>query len=197
MKRNFKFFIIVLVGLFCLLSCSGKQTKTKFADIDFNIDQSLLSTKVVFDQIGISIQLPKGWESIEPEMLEVIKKNTFSAQDSEAVISIPVEVFMNKVNKASCFISSLQSTKSGDIRAEYLDRFKADHPDLDFNEGTFSHHGLDFYQLIFKQTDLIMIKLIIETNDNDFMIDYAVPAQYYEAELRSIESSIGSIQKTK
>ena len=50
------------------------------------------------------------------------------------------------------------------------------------------------YQLMVVSSNFVLIKLICDAPENPvFEVDYVVPRGVYEMELRSIESSIGSI----
>jgi hypothetical protein len=128
-----------------------------------------------------------------------IKENTQIMRDSSNIIIEPVNVFLDNERSFTCFLSIIDNELSDDsIINKYIAEFKLKNQDLKINEGLFAHNDLDFHQLSFSKDDIVTIKLIAENSMNKtFMIDYILPLKFYEEELRSIESSIGTIKSFK
>ncbi|MDA3813107.1 MAG: hypothetical protein PF570_02520 [Candidatus Cloacimonetes bacterium] len=191
--------MLVLFVVVMILGCTKEQATAEFADVTFSVDQSLLSEEYICSDIGISFYPPTGWERISSGLMTAITEKLKASQDTTGVTILPLDVFMDKEKSATCFISIFISEFPADeTRKNYLNEIRIKNQDLSINEGTFAHNELDFYQLTFTKDDLITVKLIAANNEQKvFMIDYAVPSKYYEEELRTIESSIGTIKKTK
>ena len=82
------------------------------------------------------------------------------------------------------------------IRDAYLTELFAGDIQGSVTEGSYLHNGFNIRQLIHVQDDQVTIKLIcISDDEHNFMLDYIVPAQFYEQNIRAIESSIGTINK--
>lgn len=192
-------FIIVLFIVVMILGCAKEQATTKFAEIIFNVDQSLLAEEYICSDAGISFHPPKNWEQISSELLNSVKDNLVTSKDTSNIKIIPLNIFMNMKKSFTCFLSTFESELiADDLQENYLDEFRMINQDLSLNEGSFAHNGLDFHQFIFTKDEIITIKLITAKNEQKvFMIDYILPTRYYEEELRAIESSIGTIKKTK
>ncbi|MBC8415915.1 MAG: hypothetical protein H8E11_05750 [Candidatus Cloacimonetes bacterium] len=63
-------------------------------------------------------------------------------------------------------------------------------------EGSYLHNRFNIRQFIHVQDDQVTIKLIcISDDEHIFMLDYILPSQFYEQNIRAIESSIGTINK--
>ncbi len=187
-------FIVVMI-----LSCTKEQANTaEFTEVTFSVDRSLLSNEYICSDVNISFYPPLGWEQISPVLMTAIKMKLKASQDTTGVTILPLNVFMDKEKSFTCFISIFNSEFPADETVEnYLNEIRLKNIDLNITEGTFAHNGLDFHQLTFTKGDKITVKLIAINNEQKvFMIDYAVPSKYYEEELRTIESSIGTIKKT-
>ncbi|MCK5051392.1 MAG: hypothetical protein KAS53_06630 [Candidatus Cloacimonetes bacterium] len=188
-------FIVVMV-----LGCTKEQaTNAEFAEITFSVDQFLLSEEYICSDIDISFYPPLGWKQISPILMSAIKEKLKASQDTTGVTILPLNVFIDKEKSFTCFISTFNSELlADDTRENYLSEIKIKNQDLSIIEGTFAHNGLNFHQLTFTKGDKITVKLIALNGEQKvFMIDYVVPSKYYEEELRTIESSIGTIKKTK
>ena len=186
--------VISLIVVILIMGCAKEQTK--YADITFNVDKALLGEEYICPKPELRFQLPKDWEQISPDMLASIRNKAQVSQDTTNVYVVPIDVFMDMQKSFTCFLSTFDSKLLAvDVMQNYLDEFRIINQDVNLNEGSFAHNGLDFQQITFAKDDLITVKLITIINDQELiMIDYIVPSKYYEEELRSIESSIGSIK---
>ena len=194
-----KKFIIVLFIVVMFLGCAKEKVTTKFAEIIFNVDQSLLEEEYICSDAGISFHPPKNWEQISSELLISVKENLITSKDTSDINIVPLNVFMNMEKSFTCFLSTFDNELlAKDTCDNYINEFRMKNQDLSINEGSFSHNGLDFHQFIFTKDDIITINLFVVIKDQKvIMIDYIIPSKYYEEALRAIESSIGSIKKQK
>jgi len=185
--------IILIIG-FIVFGCVKEETK--HADITFDVDEALLSSKNIFPDININFHPPINWEEIDHELLNTIQSKVSDAQDSTGIDPVPIKIFMDMERSCTCFVTTFKSSLlAKDIIENYLNDFRLVNHKIDLNEGSFSHNGIDFHQIVFNKEDFTSIKLIANVIDQKvFTIEYVVPTQYYEEELRSIESSIGSIK---
>ena len=188
--------VVVLIAIITICGCVKEQADTKFAEVSFNIDRALLEEEVVFSELGISFNPPKGWESTSPNLLDSLKAS-FEFQNELPDLDIELNnAIMNLEKSFVCFVWIIKSDLlAEDIQNNYLDYFRNTNPDLQLNKGAFAHNKMDFRQITFVKDDFITIKLLTSSDDeNVFMLDYVLPTRNYEEELRSIESSIGSIK---
>ncbi len=190
--RNF----VILLFIIIFAGCVKEQAKTKYTEIAFNVDTSLLTEEYICPDHVITFNPPKGWEIISLDLLDSIKSNIIASEDSSEFKVVLINVFINTEKTFTCFLSTFESElMADDLRENYLDGFRMINQNISLNEGSFAHNELDFHQTIFVKDNYVTIKLITTINNKDvFMIDYIIPFKYYEEELRAIESSIGTIK---
>ncbi len=191
--------IIIVLSVFIMIwGCAKEQEPTDLTEISFTVDRSLLSDEYICTNSKISFSPPINWKPISPQLLNLTKENVKASKDTAKVNILPLNVFMDMENSFTCFLSTFESELlADDILNYYSNELKTSNEDIQFNEGSFSHNGFDFHQFIFTKDEFITIKLIAEDGQQkNFMIDYILPAESYEELLRSIESSIGTINKT-
>jgi len=58
-------------------------------------------------------------------------------------------------------------------------------------------NGINTIQYIITTAEVVLIKLIFNVRDFYYQLDYIIPKSIYEENLKSIESSIGSILNNK
>ncbi len=69
------------------------------------------------------------------------------------------------------------------------------YPTTEVLRTTFLKDGFVVHRFMVSTREVVHIKLICQASKNPvFAVDYLIPKSVYEKELRSIESSIGSIQ---
>jgi hypothetical protein len=62
-------------------------------------------------------------------------------------------------------------------------------------KGEFTKDNLKFVQFLIQKENLITFKLLFQNSQNELIqFDYIVPKENYVSEVKSIESSIGSIK---
>ena len=192
-----KKFVIVLFIVIMIMGCAKEHATTKFAEVIFNVDQSLLAEEYICSDVGISFHPPKNWEQISSELLISVKENLIASKDTSNISIVPLNVFMNMEKSFTCFLSTFDNDLlARDTCENYINEFRMKNQELQYNEGSFAHNDLDFHQFIFTKDDFITINLFILFKDQKvIMIDYIMPSKYYEEELKVIESSIGTIKK--
>jgi hypothetical protein len=72
--------------------------------------------------------------------------------------------------------------------------YRTQFPKATVQRAIFMKDAFRVYQLMVGASDFVLIKLMCNASENPvFEVDYVVPRDVYETELRAIESSIGSI----
>ncbi len=197
MIRRILLFLLISV---LFISCSNKDTKASDT-IFFEVDSLLLDEKY-YDEIShISFNPPKKWKPISSEMLEMLQKKAKIVADTGLYEVIPIKVFENPSINSFCFFSCINELNPNTTGEEiYISEIKERYSDHTIKEGSYVYHDLDIEQLIIFDKETVIIKLLIDSgNDNLFQLDYIIPKKYYEENIRVIESSIGSLkyEKTK
>lgn len=185
-----KYALLILIVLAILTGCVPKEDSTQFTKVSFQVNDSLLAEEFCCNDSELKFRPPLGWQEVNYETLESIKANAMALQDSLQINAIPLKIFIDQKKSFTCFVSTLSS----DHVEGYISRFFEINKDLQINEAKFFHNGIDFHQLIFSKKGKVTIKLISVGIEKSFMIDYIVPVNLYEENLRIIESSIGTIK---
>ena len=194
--KLYKILLIVLISLI-LLNCAKDKKKEELETLVFNVDSLLIGEHYTNSEIGISFYPPKEWNQLSSELMTSIEQSLQEMEDSSNVDIILQDVFLNQKNSCICFLSTFQkSMPVSQIRDAYLTELFAGNIQGSVTEGSYLHNGFNIRQLIHVQDDQVTIKLICISDDvHIFMLDYIVPAQFYEQNIRAIESSIGTINK--
>ena len=194
--KLFKILLIILISM-ALLNCTKDKTKEKPETLIFNVDSLLIGEQYTNTEIGISFYPPKEWNQISSDLMVSIEQSLQEMEDSSAVDIILQNVFLNQKNSCICFLSTFQKTMpAAQIRDAYLTELYAGDIQGSVTEGSYLHNGFNIRQLIHVQDDQVTIKLIcISDDEHIFLLDYIVPSQFYGQNIRSIESSIGTLIK--
>jgi len=191
-----KILFIVLISL-VLLNCTKDKKKDELETLVFNVDSLLIGERYTNDELVISFCPPKEWNQISSDLMSSIEQSLQEMEDSSSVDIKLQNVFLNQKNSCICFLSTFQKTMpAAQIRDAYLTELYAGDIQGSVTEGSYLHNGFNIRQLIHVQDDQVTIKLIcISDDEHIFMLDYIVPSQFYEQNIRTIESSIGTINK--
>ena len=194
--KLFKYWLVIMT-LFILLNCTKNHSKEEPETLIFNIDSLLIGERYINEKIGVSFCPPKEWNKLSSDLMSSIEQSLQEMEDSSSVDIILQNVFLNQKNSCICFLSTFQKTMpAAQIRNTYLTELYAGDIQGSINEGSYMHNGFNIRQIIHVQDDQITIKLIcISDDEHIFLLDYIVPSQFYEQNIRSIESSIGTLIK--
>jgi hypothetical protein len=196
--KLFKILLIVLISM-ALLNCTKDKKKEELKTLIFNVDSLLIGEQYTNTEIGISFYPPKEWNQISSDLMVSIEQSLQEMEDTSSVDIILQNVFLNQKNSCICFLSTFQKTMPAvKIRDTYLTELYAGDIQGSITEASYLHNGFNIRQLIHVQDDQVTIKLIcISDDEHIFLLDYIVPSQFYEHNIRTIESSIGTLIKNK
>lgn len=191
-----KILFIVLISII-LLNCTKDKKKEELETLVFNVDSLLIGEQYTNIEIGISFYPPKEWDQISSDLMSSIEQSLQEMEDSSSVDIILQNVFLNQKNSSICFLSTFRDTMpAAEIRDAYLTELYTGDIQGSITEASYLHNRFNIRQLIHVQEDQVTIKLIcISDDEHIFMLDYIVPSQFYEQNIRAIESSIGTIKK--
>ncbi|MBN1897355.1 MAG: hypothetical protein JW827_01140 [Spirochaetes bacterium] len=183
-KNSFSF-----LSFFCfllLISC-GKN------EVTFRVDKNLLKEVYESMDTGIQVWIPRGLEKISKRQQSLVKERI----KKDTLIQIELEEFyINMKDGIFCFISTFKEPgKISRVVNEYKEKLAAAYPDSKIRYAAFYSRGIDFHQFQVVSAKFVNYKLLFFNRNRDIIqIDYIIPFQYYKEQLRSIESSIGSIR---
>ena len=176
---------------------SPNAQKQPYETLVFKVDETRLESTVTDTTLRIKMAAPKNWKKIDDSMLaQVINKLDTHLTDPELQI-VPRWIFLNENSMAMCIVSRLDSRSIAPdasllktLKTAYQNQF----PKATVQHTVFMKDGFRIHQLMVIATDFVRIKLICDAPETlVFEVDYRVPRDVYQTELRAIESSIGSI----
>ena len=175
---------------------SPDAQKQPYETLVFKVDETQLEPAVTDTTLRIKIAAPKNWKQIDDSMLtQVINK--LDIQLMPGLQMVPRWIFLNESSRAMCVVSKLNGlniapdeTLLKTLTTAYRNQF----PNATVQQTIFMKDAFRIHQLMVIAADFVLIKLICDAPETlVFEVDYRVPKDVYQTELRSIESSIGSI----
>ena len=180
------------------VGCDSPNTKKQaYETLVFKVDETLLEPPVMDATLRIEIAAPKNWKKIDDSMLaQVVNKLDIQPTPQDLQIT-PRWIFLNETSRAMCLVSRLNGVEIApdetllkNLKTAYRNQF----PKATVQGTVFMKNAFRIHQLMVIATDFVHIKLICDAPETlVFEVDYRVPRDVYQMELRAIESSIGSI----
>lgn len=195
---RFKNIIVLSVILFQSFGCTHENKRSDdFQNIVFDVNTNLLSTKRSIINNKLELRMPIDYSKIDDDKFHIVKKTIES--DSAAFFNMALLNVFNSPNGSYSVISKIVSDKNvfEEVDSTYYALLTEISKAKNIIKSKVKVNGIDVIQYIISTNDKVMIKLILNVENSFYQIDYIIPLKYYEKELRSIESSIGSIFKTK
>lgn len=180
-----------------LVGCeSPNAQKQPYETLVFNVDETRLEPTVTDTTLSISIAAPKHWKKIDDSMLAQVT-NKLDTQLMQGLQIVPRWIFLNEGSQAMCVVSKLNGVEIAPdktlletLTTAYRNQF----PKATVQQTIFMKDAFRIHQLMVIAADFVLIKLICDAPETlVFEVDYRVPRNIYQTELRAIESSIGSI----
>ena len=180
------------------VGCDAPNAKKQpYETLVFKVDETRLEPAITDATLRIKIAPPKDWKKIDDATLtQVISKlePQLTPQDLQIV---PRWIFLNEGSGAMCVVSKLDGVEIApddtllkNLKTAYQNQF----PNATVHQAVFVKDAFRIHQLMVIAADFVRIKLICDAPETlVFQVDYRIPRDVYQTELRSIESSIGSI----
>ena len=195
---KFKKIIILSIILFQSFDCTHEDKRSDdFQYLIFDVNTNLLSTQRSTINNKLELKMPRDYSKIDDDKFLIVKKTIES--DSTAFFNMALLDVFNSPNGSYSVISKIVSDKNvfEEVDSTYYALLAEIFKTKNIIKGKVRVNGIDVIQHIISTNDKVMIKLILNVENSFYQIDYIIPLEYYEKELRSIESSIGSIFEIK
>lgn len=201
MKSSLRICQLLLCGIIIsgLAGCESPNIKKQlYETLTFNVDETQLEPVVTDTVLKIKIAAPKNWKKIDDSMLAQVA-NKLESQPTQQDLQIePRWIFLNEGSRAVCVVSELNGVEIAPdetlletLTTAYRNQF----PNAKVQQAIFMKDAFRIHQLMVIAADFVRIKLICDAPETlVFEVDYHVPRDVYQTELRAIESSIGSIK---
>ena len=201
MKNRLGLFQLLLCGITIIgfSGCDPSNTKQQpYETLSFNVDETQLEPVVTDTVLKIAIAAPKNWKQIDDSMLAQVVNKLEPQLTPQDLQIVPRWIFLNEDSRAICIVSKLNGVETApdDTLLETLTTaYRNQFPNAKVQQTIFMKDAFRIHQLMVIAADFVLIKLICDAPETlVFEVDYHVPRDVYQTELRAIESSIGSIQ---
>ena len=191
-------FLLSSIVISGFIGCdSPNAQKQPYETLVFKVDETQLEPTVTDTTLRIKIAAPKDWKKIDDSMLtQVVDKLDTQLTPQELQI-VPRWIFLNEGSQAMCVVSRLEGvdiTPDETLLKTLETAHRNQFPNATVQQTIFMKDAFRIHQLMVIATDFVRIKLICDAPETlVFEVDYRVPRDVYQTELRAIESSIGSI----
>ena len=196
-RSGFLQFLLFSIVISSFVGCDSPDAqKQPYETLVFKVDETQLEPAVTDTTLRIKIAAPKNWKQIDDSMLtQVINK--LDIQLMPGLQMVPRWVFLNESSRAMCVVSKLNSVDSAPdetLLKTFTAAYRNQFPNATVQQTIFMKDAFRIHQLMVIAADFVLIKLICDAPETlVFEVDYRVPKDVYQTELRAIESSIGSI----
>ena len=180
------------------VGCDSFNTKKlPHETLVFNVDETRLEPAVTDTVLKITIAAPKNWKKIDDSMFAQVVNKLESQLTPQDLQMVPRWIFLNEDSRAMCVVSKLDGVETApdetlleNLTTAYRNQF----PNATVRQAIFMKDAFRIHQLMVIATDFVRIKLICDAPETlIFEVDYHIPRDVYQTELKAIESSIGSI----
>ena len=178
--------------------CDPPNTqKQPYETLVFKVDETRLEPMVTDATLRIKIAAPRNWKKVDDSMLAQVISKLDAQLATPELQMVPRWIFLNEGSRAMCVVSKLNGVEIAPdetllktLSTAYQNQF----PNATVQQAIFMKDAFRIHQLMVIAADFVLIKLICDAPETlVFEVDYRVPKDVYQTELRSIESSIGSI----
>ena len=195
---NIRNTISIIVLLLSTISCSpDNKINDGFTEVVFNVDSNLLSKTPVTIENIFQITYPSDFNKIDDINFQKIK--TVIESDTASFFRLsPLTVYKSSSGSTS-ILSKIISEENvfNKIDTTYYNLLANNFEIKKVNQGKIIINGIKTIQYIITTQEIVLIKLIFILKGFYYQLDYIIPLSIYKENLRSIESSIGSIFEIK
>ena len=180
-------YFIISILLLVFVSCDDDTNFKKTQPILFNIDTTLLSNNLIFDNPLFSFKPPIGSATFDNEKKNSFK-NSFSS-DEKLLKQLFIKGYM--FENSGIVISKLNENI---IPQNYLELLKKKYNTQNINFDLININSIPADQYIITTDKLVSIIVFLKL-ETFYRIQFLSPLKEYHDKIRSIESSIGTIKK--
>ncbi len=171
---------------FLLIACSNAGQEGTPGDarkLSFQVEESLLGADLRLEEQQLLLFAPLDWSPVGEDLLTRLR----AAQDEGAKMNLLQACF----HPASSSMLSISVMHHGDVPA--VERLRSDlegREGLKVSEDSYRLNGMPCTQFLAEDSLLVQFRLLLR---DSLLVDYLVPRNAYTAQLKALESSIGSI----
>jgi hypothetical protein len=198
---KFLFITLIIAAALYSYSCSEQQQDSpkSTGEISFNIDTTTLGDKIRLDKIGVEYHPPKNWELISGSFRDAMSTVDASiSSDEQKIFFDPINFHFDSTTKSLLSVGSFEAPgEASDFNSNiifYEGLLYEKYDSSQIRKGEFVKDNIAVTQYLIQVPEQVIFKLLFENGKGKFVeFDYVTQKSAYSGELKSIESSIGSI----
>ena len=185
---------LIIIIIFLFIGCNNSNEDIIYEEIDFFVDISLLSEKQIIDN-SFYFNYPNQLNEVSKEEFNKINESIKNEQNSFLELSL-IKAYSSDSNFGILINKIVDKNVFKKIdESDYFEQIKNNFKSSKIDVGKYQHNNIRFNQVIISSDIMVAIKIIIDINESFYQLDYLIPTLVYKDVLKSIESSIGSINK--
>lgn len=184
---------LVLLGLGC--GQQDEEASSAIPRMSFDVDTTRLGAPVQAADYDVAFRPPAGWALLSSAELDSMSQAGAALSDTAALR--PLYVFLDSTQGSVLSVGRLRldtTATFGEQMQQYGASLQQQFGDT-LRQAQFMKDDLYMAQFLAQPEGLVNFKLVFEAPSDDVLqFDYVVPQSVYPQEVRSVESSIGSIR---
>jgi hypothetical protein len=195
--RNGLFIIWIMI----LAGCTQKAAPPVLQEMVFEVDPERIEQKFSCDSLSLSFHPPAGWKRIPDELFRQFKTQATLSKSPVPITVIPIAVFLNPESKGMLSLARIIPAADTTSISRLMDLIQENtgaDGERRLNRARFLKDDIFIEQLLIQDSTQIVFKLLFQTHENKWIeMDYITAKSAYEKEVKSIESSLGTITITQ
>ncbi|MBN1756449.1 hypothetical protein JW877_09590 [bacterium] len=201
MKRtalSLSFLLLAIMVLSCGRGDREDKDNLGVSDqLSFSIDSSLIGEAITDARYGVRFHPPVDWIPLNHELFKQVGEELEGQFGDQAIRVFPL--YLLTMQDYGCLLSLTQirniETGSAPELAEYESMLNQKFRGEQISKTQFTKGKIKFTQFLIKHQNMVNFKLLFYNQKGDLLqVDYVLPFQVYASEIKSIESSMGSIE---
>ena len=188
--------MLLILLLFSVVNCNSKNNQSKKAkhNLEFNINYELLNNEPITDESGFRMNIPINWKPLDSLSKSQLNQ-TINALKNTTKLKL-VNSYQSPLG-SQCIIAKVITDKKdfSFISEAIISNIQTQIQGDGYKTNELNINNLNVKQYLIRGKNYVIIKLYIQLQDF-YQIDFIIPLSKYEAEIESIESSIGTITRT-
>lgn len=184
--------------IMAFFGCRGTQSSHgPYREFEFAVDSTRLGESV---HIGdIVFRVPKGWVPADSSVMEQVRKAAH--KDTSRFPAEPKNVFIDLTTGSVLLCTTFPNRPEAALGftgwgRQYVDTYRGARTGMEIQEEWLLLGGVHAVQIMLMDTQRVQFKFLIES-EPVVGLDFSVPRPAWQGQARTVESSLGTIEKPK
>lgn len=189
--------IVIVHAFLFFFACGNNQSDKQVSDMHFDVVDSLLSPALELGTSGWQVRPPKNLTALPDSLMAEFRKTLSISIEDSGKISL-LEFLLNEQTGASLMISSIADLNLKSDTAGFMENYRLairdDYGRQNIESGDYWHGEIFIKNILISDSANVQFRLIcLKPSDDAIELIYTTPRAVYGDYVRSIESSIGSL----